>query len=65
MAAERVKLEKQQKDLLGWIKSSEGKLNNAGFVAKAPPKVVEDARAQLADLKEKLARVESALAALK
>ena len=65
VAAERVKLEKQQKDLLGWIKSSEGKLNNAGFVAKAPPKVVEDARAQLADLKEKLARVESALAALK
>ena len=65
VAAERVKLEKQQKDLLGWIKSSEGKLNNAGFVAKAPTKVVEDARAQLADLKEKLARVESALAALK
>ncbi|MBO5958975.1 MAG: hypothetical protein J6Q65_02515, partial [Lentisphaeria bacterium] len=65
VAAERVKLEKQQKELLGWIKSSEGKLNNAGFVAKVPPKVVEDARAQLADLKEKLARVESALAALK
>ena len=65
VAAEKAKLEKQKGELLGWIKGSEAKLNNAGFVAKAPAKVVEDARAQLADLKEKLARVESALAALK
>ena len=65
VAAEKEKLEKQKKDLLGWIKGSEAKLGNAGFVSKAPPKVVEDAKAHLAELKEKLARVESALAALK
>jgi len=65
VAAEKAKLEKQQKELQGWIKGSEAKLNNAGFAAKAPPKVVEDAKAHLADLKDKLVRVESALAALK
>ncbi len=64
VAAEKVKLEKQKGELLGWIKGTEAKLNNAGFVAKAPEKVVADTRAQLADLKEKLARVEAALAAL-
>ncbi len=65
VAAEKVKLEKQKKDLLGWIKGSEAKLGNAGFIAKAPPKVVEDARAHLNEMKEKLARVEAALSSLK
>ena len=65
VAAEKAKLEKQQKELLGWIRSSEAKLGNAGFISKAPPKVVEDAKAHLAELKDKLARVESALVALK
>ncbi len=64
MGAEKVKLEKQKADLLGWIKSAEGKLKNPAFVEKAPAKVVESARAQLDELKEKLARVESALSAM-
>ena len=63
--AEKAKLKKQQTELLGWIKSSEAKLSNERFLAKAPPKVVEEAKAYLVDLKEKLARVESALAQMK
>ncbi len=63
--AEIKKLEKQEKDLMGWIRSGEGKLNNAGFVAKAPAKVVEDTKASIAEMKERLARVEEALKALK
>ena len=62
--AERAKLEKQKKELEGWIKSSTAKLANENFVSKAPPKVVEDARAKLAETKAKLARVEDMLAAL-
>ena len=62
--AETAKLNKQKKELLGWIKGSEAKLNNQGFLAKAPPKVVEDARAHLAEMKDKLARVEEALKSL-
>ena len=63
--AEKAKLKKQQTELLGRIKSSEAKLSNERFLAKAPPKVVEEAKAYLVDLKEKLARVESALAQMK
>jgi len=63
-AAEKAKLLKQQKDLQGWIKASEAKLSNERFLAKAPPKVVEEAKVYLADLKEKLARVEAALSSM-
>ena len=59
--AEKAKLLKQQKELQGWIRSSEAKLSNERFISKAPAKVVEEAKAYLADLKEKLARVEEAL----
>ena len=62
--AETAKLNKQKKELLGWIKGSEAKLGNPGFLAKAPPKVVEDAKTHLAEMKEKLARVEEALKSL-
>jgi len=64
VAAERAKLEKQKKDLLGWIKGSESKLANQGFVAKAPPKVIEDVKTLLAEHREKLARVEDAMKTL-
>ncbi len=63
--AERAKLGKQRSEIGGWIKGTESKLANAGFMAKAPAKVVEDVRAQLAELKQKLARAEELLAALK
>ncbi len=63
--AERAKLEKQKQELLGWIRGSEAKLSNERFVSKAPAKVVEDVRTALADLKDKLTRVEDALASMK
>ncbi|MBR2963788.1 MAG: hypothetical protein IKC53_06250, partial [Lentisphaeria bacterium] len=59
------KLTKQKAELTGWIKAAEAKLNNEKFVSRAPAKVVEDVKTQLADLKDKLARVEESLAAFK
>ena len=59
--AEKAKLRKQQTELQGWIRASEAKLSNEKFLAKAPAKVVEEAKVYLTDLKEKLARVEEAL----
>ena len=59
--AERKKLEKQKRELEGWIKASEAKLSNENFVNRAPEKVVNDARAKLAEMKEKLERVNSML----
>ena len=64
-AAEREKLTKQKAELTGWIKAAEAKLSNEKFVSRAPAKVVEDVKTQLADLKDKLARVEESLAAFK
>ena len=58
---ERKKLEKQKKDLLGWIAGSRAKLSNERFLAKAPPQVVADAKLHLAELEDKLARTESLL----
>jgi len=65
VAAERAKLEKQISDYQGWIRSTEAKLGNERFVAKAPEKVVADTHAQLADLKQKLERANELLASLK
>jgi valyl-tRNA synthetase len=53
-AAER-KLAQRRATLEREIARCEGKLGNAGFVAKAPPQVVEAERAKLAALKEELA----------
>ncbi len=64
-AAECEKLTKQKAELTGWIKAAEAKLGNEKFVSRAPAKVVEDVKTQLADLKDKLARVEESLAAFK
>ncbi|WP_294435051.1 valine--tRNA ligase [uncultured Victivallis sp.] len=65
VAAERKKLEKQQKELQGWIAGSRAKLSNERFLAKAPEQVVADARAHLAELEEKLARTEEMLNSLR
>ena len=56
VAAEKAKLEKQLKDLDGWIRGTEGKLANERFVNNAPPQVVADARAKLAELQERRER---------
>ena len=56
VAAEKAKLEKQLKDLDGWIRGTESKLANERFVNNAPPQVVADARAKLAELQERRER---------
>ncbi len=61
---ERQKLEKERDQLAGRIAGSEKKLGNEGFVAKAPPEVVEAEKARLADMKKQLAAIEGNLAGL-
>ena len=63
--AERAKLEKQQRELTGWIAGSKAKLSNERFLAKAPAQVVADAKAHLAEMEEKLARTAELLEALR
>jgi valyl-tRNA synthetase len=56
VAAEKVKLEKQLKDLDGWIRGTEAKLANEKFLNGAPPQVVADAKSKLAELVERRER---------
>ena len=51
--AERERLGKELEKLGKAIQAGEGKLNNASFVEKAPPAVVEGARKQLAETRAK------------
>jgi len=56
VAAEKVKLEKQLKELDGWIRGTEAKLANEKFLKGAPPQVVADAKSKLAELVERRER---------
>ncbi len=64
VAAEAAKLAKQKQELDTWISRSEAKLSNQGFVAKAPAKVVEEAKAHLEEMKARRVRVEELIASL-
>ena len=59
--AERARLEKLIADRRRAVQGYEGKLGNAGYVAKAPPAVVEETRAMLAAAKADLSAAERAL----
>ena len=59
--AERARLEKLVADRRKAAQGYRGKLDNAGYVAKAPPKVVEETRAMLAAAEADLAAAERAL----
>ena len=63
--AELAKLNKQKKELEGWIKGSMAKLSNEKFLNNAPEKVVSAAKGHLEDLKQKLERVNELIADLK
>ncbi len=63
--AELTKLGNQRREYEKWIASSEAKLSNERFLAKAPEQVVADAKTHLADLKDKLSRVEQMIEELK
>jgi valyl-tRNA synthetase len=58
---ERGKLRQQAEKLGGQVEALERKLGNEGFVAKAPPAVVEKERGSLAALRAQLAGVEQSL----
>lgn len=62
--AERARLNKERDALLKDIAFVENKLNNPGFVSKAPEKVVSDQRKNLEVYKEKLAMLDERLKAL-
>jgi valyl-tRNA synthetase len=64
VGAERKRLEKDSENIAKQIKSIDGKLSNKGFVDKAPADVVQQQRDKLAELREQLTSVESALGKL-
>jgi valyl-tRNA synthetase len=64
LAAEQQRLQKELANLEKRISGSQAKLNNAGFVAKAPAEVVQQERDRLADLELQLDKVQGQLAAL-
>lgn len=62
--AERERLTKEITRLQGEITKANSKLNNQGFVAKAPPAVIEQEKKRVADFGETLAKLEVQLGAL-
>ncbi len=62
--AELKRLNKELEQLQKRLAQSEGKLNNQGFVAKAPAAVVEGVRKQAEKEREQIALIEAAIAAL-
>ncbi len=62
--AERVRISKEIERIKIEVKKCEGKLGNASFVDRAPPEVVEQENARLADWRAKLVQLGEMLAAL-
>ena len=65
VGAERARLEKLVAEKSKVIAGYESKLGNPGYVAKAPPKVVEETRAMLAEAKADVDAARRALDALR
>lgn len=61
---ERKRLEKQNEKLKKEIQKLAGRLQSKGFVDKAPPEVVDKAKAELAELEDQAAKVQSSLSSL-
>jgi len=61
LAKEQAKLQKEAEKLRSQIGNIEKKLGNEGFVAKAPPAVIDKERTNLASLQAQLAGVEQSL----
>ena len=64
VASEKKKLQGQRDKLAGRITGTRKKLDNEGFVAKAPPEVVERERQSLETLEAQLKSLEASLEAL-
>lgn len=63
--AERARVSKEIEKMLLEVKKSEGKLGNASFVDRAPPEVVAQEKARLADWQAKLVQLREMLDALR
>ena len=59
------RLEKERKRWEGEVARANGKLNNQGFMAKAPEKVVAEERAKLANAQEMLEKLNARIADMK
>ena len=62
--AEKARLEKELEKTAKDIASIDGRLNNAGFVAKAPPAVIEETKERREELDVKAGQVKEAIARL-
>ncbi|MBP3310194.1 MAG: class I tRNA ligase family protein, partial [Ruminococcus sp.] len=62
---EIARLEKEKAKVQKDIDFLSGKLNNPGFVAKAPAQLIEAEKAKLAKAEEKMAKIEQSIAAFK
>jgi valyl-tRNA synthetase len=65
ISQERARIEKELKELAGHIQRSEERLANQNFVSKAPPKVLEEHRQKLDELKSRRESLTLALAEFK
>ena len=61
---ERARLNKEKAATENEITRCESRLNNEGFISKAPAKLIEDERKKLASLKEMLEKINDSLAKL-
>jgi valyl-tRNA synthetase len=64
VAAEKIRLKKEQEKIEGEIAKAEQKLGNPNFVQKVPPPVLAEHQQRLVDFKSKLEHVLEALKAL-
>ena len=64
IAAELKRLTKEKDRLLDEIRRGEGKLSNAGFVAKAPQQLVEAEKQKILKNREMLATLENRIGKL-
>ncbi len=62
--AERARLQKERENVLKQLAGVEGRLNNKAFTDKAPEQVVQTARDQAQQLRDKLALLEQSMKAL-
>lgn len=58
LAKEQERLAKQISDSRAEVERIKGRLSNESFTSKAPPNIIEGARAQLRDAEERLAKLE-------
>ena len=63
-AAEKTRLAKELEKIAKDMAVIDGRLSNPGFVAKAPPEVLEESRERKAELEARKAKVDEALARL-